>query len=230
MNVLTPLQRDFLYNFFAQPAAAPFALTGGTALAAFYLHHRLSEDIDLFAVAPISDLTDTSVLDAGRLAAVAAAELVGASHETRLLSTTFQQVFLTRADEPRLKIDIVRDPGPLFGEVKELDGIQVDSQLNIAVGKVNAIFGRTAARDFVDLYMLLHSGFDFDELFALAQQKDPGLDEFYLSRMMRLVSRLTEDDLPKMLKPVDLPTIKQFFLDLADKLADRVNPTQWEQA
>jgi predicted nucleotidyltransferase component of viral defense system len=229
MNVLTPLQRDFLYNFFAQPAAAPFALTGGTALAAYYLHHRTSEDVDLFAVAPITDLKDTSLLDAGRLAAIAAAEIIGASHETRPLSTTLQQVFLTRADEPRLKIDIVRDPGPLFGEISEFDGIRVDSQLNIAANKVNAIFGRTAARDFIDLYALLHAGFDFDELFALARQKDPGLEEFYFSRMVRLVSRLTKDDMPKMLKPIDLEAMKQFFLDLADELADRANPTQWER-
>lgn len=33
MSVLTPLQRDFLSSFFAQPASAPFVLTGGTALA-----------------------------------------------------------------------------------------------------------------------------------------------------------------------------------------------------
>jgi hypothetical protein len=55
MNVLTPLQRDFLFRFFAQPASAPFALTGGTALAAFHLQHRISDDIDLFAVAPMGD-------------------------------------------------------------------------------------------------------------------------------------------------------------------------------
>ena len=48
MNVLTPLQRDFLPSFFAQPASAPFALHSGTALAAFYLHHRVSEDVDLY--------------------------------------------------------------------------------------------------------------------------------------------------------------------------------------
>ncbi len=229
MNVLTPLQRDFLYSFFAQPVAAPFVLTGGTALAAFYLQHRRSEDIDLFAVAPIVDLEDTSLLDAGRLAATATAEIIGASYESRLLSTTLQQVFLNRADEPRLKVDIVRDPGPLFGDVKEFDGIRVDSLLNIAVNKVNAIFGRTAARDFIDLYVLLHAGFDFDDLFALAQQKDPGLEEFYFSRMVRMVSRLSQDDMPAMLKPIDLEAIKPFFLQLADRLADRADPTRWEQ-
>jgi predicted nucleotidyltransferase component of viral defense system len=229
MNVLTPLQRDFLYSFFAQPAAAPFALTGGTALAAYYLHHRLSDDVDLFAVAPIRDLQDTSILDAGRLAATAAAEAIGASSETRTLSTTLHQVFLTRAEEPRLKIDIVRDPGPPFGEIQTIEGIRVDSQLNIAVGKVNAIFGRTTARDFIDLYTLLHAGFNFDELFVLAQQKDPGLEEFYLSRMMRLVSHLGPDDMPTILKPIDLEEIKRFFLDLANQLADRANPAQWTQ-
>jgi hypothetical protein len=55
MNVLTQLQLDFLHSFFAQPASAPFALHGGTALAAFHLRHRVSEDIDLFAVAPLGD-------------------------------------------------------------------------------------------------------------------------------------------------------------------------------
>jgi predicted nucleotidyltransferase component of viral defense system len=49
-NVLTPLQRDFLSAFFARSIAEPFFLTGGTALAAFYLHHRYSEDLDLFTL------------------------------------------------------------------------------------------------------------------------------------------------------------------------------------
>ena len=56
MNVLTPLQHDFLSSFFGQPASAPFVLTGGTALAAFHLQHRLSEDLDLFAVAPMDEV------------------------------------------------------------------------------------------------------------------------------------------------------------------------------
>jgi hypothetical protein len=59
------LQRDFLYSFFAQPASAPFVLTGGTALAAFYLQHRVSEDIDLFGVAPIgnAELKQSEILE-----------------------------------------------------------------------------------------------------------------------------------------------------------------------
>ena len=71
MTVLTRLQRDFLSSFFAQPAAQPFVLTGGTALAAFHLQQRLSEDVDLFAVAPLSDaeLKHSEILELGFQAA-----------------------------------------------------------------------------------------------------------------------------------------------------------------
>lgn len=48
-NVPTEAQRRFLEEFFNRdPICAHFYLSGGTALAGFYLHHRFSEDIDLF--------------------------------------------------------------------------------------------------------------------------------------------------------------------------------------
>jgi len=46
-TVLTPLQNSFLNEFFE--LTSDFYLTGGTALSAFYLLHRYSEDLDLFA-------------------------------------------------------------------------------------------------------------------------------------------------------------------------------------
>ncbi|MFQ6091943.1 MAG: nucleotidyl transferase AbiEii/AbiGii toxin family protein [bacterium] len=48
MKVLTPLQEDFI-GFFAKTVLKDtFLLTGGTALSAFYLQHRISEDVDFF--------------------------------------------------------------------------------------------------------------------------------------------------------------------------------------
>ena len=46
---LSLAQIEFLRTFFAQPFAGDFYLTGGTALAAFHLGHRVSLDLDLFA-------------------------------------------------------------------------------------------------------------------------------------------------------------------------------------
>ena len=47
-DILSALQWDFLSFFFQ--GAPPFFLTGGTALSAFYLQHRYSEDLDLFTL------------------------------------------------------------------------------------------------------------------------------------------------------------------------------------
>src|SRR3989338_8251589 len=48
-TILTPTQYNFLeYAQADEEINRWFYLTGGTALAEFYLQHRLSEDIDLF--------------------------------------------------------------------------------------------------------------------------------------------------------------------------------------
>ena len=48
MNANFALQDRFLKRFFAGPLGQHFYLTGGTALARFYFHHRESLDLDLF--------------------------------------------------------------------------------------------------------------------------------------------------------------------------------------
>lgn len=48
-TILTPKQLEFLELVKVEPEITKrFYLTGGTALAEFYLKHRLSEDVDLF--------------------------------------------------------------------------------------------------------------------------------------------------------------------------------------
>ena len=44
-SLLSPLQRELLYEFFSRQTGRRFFLTGGTALAEYYFRHRLSEDI-----------------------------------------------------------------------------------------------------------------------------------------------------------------------------------------
>lgn len=225
MNVLTPLQRDFLYSFFAQPASAPFVLTGGTALAAFYLQHRLSEDIDLFAIAPIgnAELKQSEVLELGVQVAIDAGVAIGAKVESRAPSVHFHQVFLTHQSAPRLKIDLVRDPGPALSEPMVVDGIRVDSMLNIAVNKVTAL-SRLAARDYIDLFFLARAGFRFEDLLEKAKQKDPGLEEFYLGMALKAVDKISPGDLPTMLKAINLNEVKEYFQSLAVEVARHTKP------
>ena len=48
MQILTKLQEEMLKIFGSTQESNLFHLTGGTALAAFYLRHRLSKDLDFF--------------------------------------------------------------------------------------------------------------------------------------------------------------------------------------
>jgi hypothetical protein len=116
----------------------------------------------------------------------------------------------------------VRDIAAQFGEHRRIDSVIVDALENIGANKVNAIFGRTDVKDFVDLYVILKAGLELFDLIEMAKQKDAGLTEFYLAGMMRQVRELNR--LPRMLKPIDLDTLKEFYLRLADDLLRRAKP------
>jgi len=49
MAILTPFQQQLLRAIGQTQIAENFYLTGGTALAAYFLQHRLSEDLDFFS-------------------------------------------------------------------------------------------------------------------------------------------------------------------------------------
>ena len=54
--ILYPHQITLLSLFFALPFGRQFFFTGGSALAAFYLVHRESQDLDFFSLDPFDAL------------------------------------------------------------------------------------------------------------------------------------------------------------------------------
>lgn len=95
---LTVLQRDFLTAFFARESR--FFLTGGAALAGFYLHHRETHDLDLFTLA--------DVLDDGVALVMEISREFGASIESIRTSPDFRR-FLMRRGSEAVVIDLVRE-------------------------------------------------------------------------------------------------------------------------
>ena len=217
---LTPLQYGFLQRFFSLDIGQRFFLTGGTALAAFHLHHRLSDDLDLFT------LDGEALADVDRKIEGLAAELHCTIGRARRAEHFRQFLLLPRAEEMEspLQVDLVHDVGPQYGERQVVEGIIVDTLENIGANKITAILGRTASKDFIDLYFILQAGYDFGELFRMAQQKDLGLIEFYFVYALLQVNKLTR--LPEMKKPMDLPTLQAFFTALAHEMLDRLNPEE----
>lgn len=212
---LTPLQKAFLGRFFRQEAGRYFFLTGGTALAAFYLHHRLSLDLDLFT------LDDFALAEGARLIPLIAQELGWEIPLAR--HTEYFHRFLFRDEEGQtLQVDLVRDFGPQFGQRQQFQGILVDSLENIAANKLTAILGRSEPKDFVDLYFILKAGLNFDAIMEMARQKDAGLAPFYLAGALLQVRHISM--FPETQPPVEREDLVRFFLEIADHLIDQSKP------
>lgn len=202
--------------FFSSPLGDKFFLGGGTALAEFYLQHRVSQDLDLFTLDQDLDFDFVSA-EINKIA-----RSLNFKTKHRVSSATFLQ-YIFQSKKKSLKIDVVKDVPIHFGKAKKIKGIWVGSLENIAVNKLLAIFGRTDAKDFIDLYFLLKKKkLSFEELFKKAKKKDLGLNEFYFANMLAEVEKLKH--FPKTLKPFDKNDLVDFYLKLSEKMLKEIKP------
>jgi hypothetical protein len=210
---LTPLQQDFLAAFSQIPDQSSFYLTGGTALAEYYLGHRLSFDLDLFTaeaelVLPISYIIQEKC----------AINDLRISVSRRFVS--YVEFILSRGDE-QLKVDLALDSPFRFDPPLETDlGVWVNDFQDLRIDKLLAYYGRVEPRDAVDLYFIFQRN-SINELLKLAEQKDPGFDLYWFA-----VSLNRAEDFPdeierwpvKMLQAVNVLDLKRDFINLAQKL------------
>lgn len=100
---------------------------------------------------------------------------------------------------------------------------RVDSLDNIGTNKVLAVFGRTDAKDFIDLFWILkYSSLRFDDLFRQAKEKDLGLSELYLAYALQQVEGIRL--FPRMLEPLPWNEITTYFKTLSHHLLTQIKP------
>lgn len=206
----THIQKRFLDEIRREPQLVKkFYLTGGTALAACYLNHRESEDIDLFTDTPFDSAT-----------VIAAMTRMTAALKVKATLTTIHERLrydLAFPDGQLLKIDFVFYDFKHIEPINHLDMLAVDSIADIAVNKLLALSQRTASKDFVDLYFLLKKYTIWDLRQSVEHKFKMDIDPFYLSALFAKVEDLT--DMPIMKKKLTLKTLKNFFLKQAKTLA-----------
>ncbi len=165
-------QRQFLEAFFRREALAKaFYLAGGTALAAFHLHHRLSEDLDLFTV-------DAAARPDLARDVVPAVEEIGARLGWRVAveSPGIRHVRIhvhVPGSPPRhlRRIDLARPDLPLtMSPETGPGGIRVAGLRDLALGKVVAASRRRELKDIVDLFAL--DSFPLLDLRAVIERAD----------------------------------------------------------
>ena len=212
-TILTPHQRRVLElvareDYFTKR----FYFTGGTALSEFYLHHRLSEDLDFF-----SERQEVNRFAITRFIELHAKKLGVEKFDTRNVFGLWT-FFLTFSDGETLKVDFNFYPFPRIEKGTRLGRLVIDSMYDIAVNKVHTIALKPRARDFMDIYFLVkQEGYDFHDLLLQAKAKfDWDITAMQLGTHLLEASETT--DYPRMLKPIDHKEWKQFFVQEAKKL------------
>lgn len=216
MEILTPFQKELLKAIGNSPLGQNFYLTGGTALAAFYLQHRYSEDLDLFTADPNAMRLVASSLET-------VAQTLSATLEFSRTFNTFIEGFITSPDGERLKLDFAHDTPYRLQPTQQNQefGIQVDNSLDISANKLSALFDRAAEKDFVDIYFINQVLMPFAELLPYARQKHVGMDDYWLAIALQRVRQVKV--LPRMIKPLTIADLQQYFLNLAQEVMATVD-------
>jgi predicted nucleotidyltransferase component of viral defense system len=203
MKVLTPLQEDFIGLFAETPLKDTFFLTGGTALSAFYLEHRISEDMDFFT-------EEEGQVDRVLPLIQGIALRLKGELEVKRSFRSYLEFSMIRGEEV-LKCDFAMDsPYRLLEKIfKEEYRIYVDNVQDISCNKLSALYDRNDPKDFVDIYFIDREIIPFEKLVLEAKKKHVGLDNYWLAISLAKIDDVSI--LPKMLKPISLDDLRQFF-------------------
>lgn len=216
-TILTSFQQKALRIFEKTSLSKKFYLSGGTALAEFYLHHRLSEDLDFFTQEEI-DLKDLQKF------------INLLTKKIGIESVEFQQgfalntFFLTGKEEKiKHKIDFGQYPFMPINPLRKERGILVESLYDIAVNKAQTIITRPRLRDFIDLYFIFQEKKDwnFTELVKKSFEKfEMKTDALQIGQNLLQVKTLA--DMPIMLKKIDMNKVQTFFLKEIKKMESEI--------
>ena len=121
-----------------------------------------------------------------------------------------------------LKVDFNYYPFPRIEKGILYRSIQIDSVHDIAANKVHTLFMKPRARDYVDLYCILkNKDLSIEKLILDAKAKfDWHIDPLTLASQFMRVKEFT--DFPIMLIPFNENSMREFFLEEAKKLKNKI--------
>ncbi|MDG4801459.1 nucleotidyl transferase AbiEii/AbiGii toxin family protein [Micromonospora sp. WMMD980] len=167
-----------------------FALAGGHAIAAHGILDRPSEDVDLFADWQRRADFPTAVDEV-----IAAYRAEGFRVDIDLRLDTFARLHVTEPAHPdqQHRVELVanwRAQPPV-----QMDIGPVLHPDDVMAGKMDALYNRAAARDFLDIDAAISSGrYTLDQLCDLAHAADDGFDRSMFAAMLRHVDRFDDED------------------------------------
>ncbi len=214
----SPTQREIFLKLLTHPTIEEsFFLTGGTALAAFYLYHRVSDDLDLFSLNPV----DFAEIDFW-------------------IRSTWQSACSKIKESPNFlsfliretKVDLVIDPlsnkkDRIMVRFENEHSIHIDNIINIASNKFSCIVSRTEPKDYIDIFFLfkIFPDLKLEDVYKSARLKDAIFDDPPTAgfQLEEGISFLKENPLllPKIKRGFDMNEFMKFFEEVFEWLYGR---------
>jgi len=204
----SPAQREVLTQLITHPDIEKnFFLTGGTALSVFYLHHRLSDDLDLFT----KDFSSLADIDFW-IKTNWPKESVKIKEAAQFLSLLIKDV----------KVDFVID---ILSTDEERERyifenghyLLVDTISNIVSNKFCTVVSRTEPKDYIDFYMILKSfpTIGINDIYQKSRLKDAIFDDpptaaFQLETGIAFIKE-NPAIMPEVLQQIDMPDFYEFY-------------------
>jgi len=209
-GILEPKQITFLDVFARSDIATHFYLSGGTALAAFYLRHRRSEYLDFFSEHEINPMVIDVFLKSHK-------KDLGFTH-TEYQQSFNRNLFFLHYPDGVLKTEFTYFPFTRIERGMREGALQIDSLRDIAVNKVFTIARQIRARDFIDLFFVLQKeSWTIPHLVRDARLKfDSHIDLVHFGA--QLLKAEEAKDVPRMLVPFDQAACVAYFIQAAAAL------------
>lgn len=187
----------------AIPEISKAYLAGGTALA-LQIGHRISVDLDFFTIHKFHEVGLMSKLSK-----------ISDFKQDR----TAEWTILGKVK--RTKFSMFYYKYPLLEKTVKFEKINLASLADISAMKIHAIEQRGTRRDFVDIYFLSNK-YTLGQMIDFYQKKySISIDRLYF--VIRALDYFEdaehEDEMPKMLVPVDWEKVKEFFRKETKRLA-----------
>jgi predicted nucleotidyltransferase component of viral defense system len=204
MNILTKGQKNILKRL---PLSLKnnFVFSGGTALAAFYLEHRLSEDLDFFGKNLGQDIFLSEIQGI----------LTNCPFEICSVNKIYDRcIFSVQENDEQIKMEFV----PLY--FKRLQpptnhdafNIDIESLKDLTANKIMAMADRFEIKDYVDMYFIAQRmNWRFQDMIKLAQQK-LDMPYEYTINLSRVISNKALFNHIQFTVDVDIDQIIDFFV------------------
>ena len=170
----------------------PWILAGGTGLA-LQLGHRISIDLDLFAVEP-------PPLPVLRATLAGLGKLDVQAEDASTLHVLLNGV----------RLSFLKSEVPFLFPPVDYRGLRVADARDIAAMKIVAVGGRGSRKDFVDLYAFLEAGGDFQDLIEVLRQRyaNTSFNEMHLLKSLVFFDDAEQEPMPRMIHQVDWKDIR----------------------